>query len=932
MHAERDYLNKYVFPRVHEYCDARKIEFYPIDLRWGIQEKDSRNGLVMSACLEQIDDSRPFFIGILGSRYGWIPTQQEVDKMRASVGKQKPWLAEKIKEHASITEIEMEYGVLQNSRIAHACFLMRDSSVPVPEDFKEPAGSLEEAKLKELKKKIRNQGKHSVYSYDSLARFGDIVYDNLMQMIECEFPSNSKDKEEALISRHEYVLNRRADSLCNLPTVTQNCMQWIESGKQYLLVKGESGYGTSTSLAIMVNHLRQKYVSKIIYYDFEEENMNGKIIDKFLQFMNRKCNELDPEKWSLIALDNCSTLSLTDSRQLIAWMSSLPAATHVAIAAAIGSPVEIISSFYLQMPIITIHGLEEDNRREFIRNYLRKYGKDISASQIETIVKDPKSTDPTYLTCILKDLVNFGSFENLDSHLEKLIKGSEFNDTFTIESGIVAAREDLSKVECYDDFGKAMVLVAQMNRTGISERDICTIADIPSGKWAVIRPYVMKWCKGNKSKLVLIKTAWEQSIKLLWPTPWQSKVGIEAIEWYLANRKILAAANAAMSIWSYIWHLPIDNAIGEEGYKTFKRKMFDLACSPDVVLGLDQQRLIWLMRHLLINHDIDTPSGCFGRSMNELSHEEKVEYYTRMVQVMQNLNSGPDEEFCQRQLADLARQKGLEGKAICYEALGYLAIGKAKKAIEILKPLIINERPAFSLFRPKKTYTIQERIISIMAIAISCKASVLSGDNKAALAMAKEMIAKADEIIDLTSDDEDAPAIIRTVFEATIDYMSLACHTENHNAAFEVYDFLSEYRQMFWELLNPEYCAKFVHCCSIVFLFCSRIKEEKTKYYEHSYNESYNTEKLAWLAGKEYMQNQAAIIGDYIYFKVNGKYKKSNRQIYVNSYNPPMNYTRTLQHNPLKKFDWNTVDAEVRKYILTERDFYRKLIHEMQPD
>ena len=110
MNEERDYLNRFVFPRIYEYCNERMIEFYPIDLRWGIQEKDSKNGLVLSACLEQIDESRPFFIGILGTRYGWIPTQKEIDMMRSSLDRQKPWLVEKVNEASSITEIEMEYG------------------------------------------------------------------------------------------------------------------------------------------------------------------------------------------------------------------------------------------------------------------------------------------------------------------------------------------------------------------------------------------------------------------------------------------------------------------------------------------------------------------------------------------------------------------------------------------------------------------------------------------------------------------------------------------------------------------------------------------------------------------------------------------------------------------------------------------------------
>ena len=98
MHKERDYLNTYIFPRIHEYCKERFIEFYPVDLRWGITEQDSKNGLVMTACLEEIDDSRPFFIGILGSRYGWMPTDKDVKTLRISVENRKSWVKSKIEE------------------------------------------------------------------------------------------------------------------------------------------------------------------------------------------------------------------------------------------------------------------------------------------------------------------------------------------------------------------------------------------------------------------------------------------------------------------------------------------------------------------------------------------------------------------------------------------------------------------------------------------------------------------------------------------------------------------------------------------------------------------------------------------------------------------------------------------------------------------
>ena len=41
-----------------------------VDLRCGIAEKDSRQGKVIPICLGVIGRCRPYFVGMLGERYG----------------------------------------------------------------------------------------------------------------------------------------------------------------------------------------------------------------------------------------------------------------------------------------------------------------------------------------------------------------------------------------------------------------------------------------------------------------------------------------------------------------------------------------------------------------------------------------------------------------------------------------------------------------------------------------------------------------------------------------------------------------------------------------------------------------------------------------------------------------------------------------------
>ena len=124
MQAERDELVLKIFPQLRRLCEERGVTWGEIDLRWGITEEQSQRGEVLPICLEEIRRCRPYFIGLLGERYGWIP-----EAIPAEVLEHEPW----IREHAdgadkkSVTELEILHGVLNNPEMAdHAFFYFRD--------------------------------------------------------------------------------------------------------------------------------------------------------------------------------------------------------------------------------------------------------------------------------------------------------------------------------------------------------------------------------------------------------------------------------------------------------------------------------------------------------------------------------------------------------------------------------------------------------------------------------------------------------------------------------------------------------------------------------------------------------------------------------------------------------------------------------------
>lgn len=49
-------------------CNKLRVHIIPVDLRWGVTEEDTQQALEI--CLAEIDNCRPFFVGLLGRRYG----------------------------------------------------------------------------------------------------------------------------------------------------------------------------------------------------------------------------------------------------------------------------------------------------------------------------------------------------------------------------------------------------------------------------------------------------------------------------------------------------------------------------------------------------------------------------------------------------------------------------------------------------------------------------------------------------------------------------------------------------------------------------------------------------------------------------------------------------------------------------------------------
>ena len=158
---ERMHLINHVFPVLREYGKMRGINVTMLDLRWGITPTEKENGKVLETCLDEIKNSRPFFIGILGNRYGWCPKEDQFT-CNKTLAKKYPWIKADVQKRLSCTEIEIQYGVLRNHEKMNAIFFYKENCK------RNPGG-----KVSRLIKQIANDKRYPLIPYTSIEKLGE---------------------------------------------------------------------------------------------------------------------------------------------------------------------------------------------------------------------------------------------------------------------------------------------------------------------------------------------------------------------------------------------------------------------------------------------------------------------------------------------------------------------------------------------------------------------------------------------------------------------------------------------------------------------------------------------------------------------------------------------------------------------------------------
>ncbi len=457
MAAERDELVKFVFPRVRKLCEERGVAFGEVDLRWGITDEQKAEGQVLPICLAEIERTRPYFIGLLGERYGWVPEQ-----IPAEVVEREGWLAGV--SGRSVTELEILHGVLNSPDMAgHALFYFRDPRYVDGLPEQERVGFVEAThegreKLIALKDRIRESGFPVREDYPDPRRLAEWVLADLTVLVNVLFPEGSAP---SLLERERAAHEAFAASRTGVYVGRQSYMDVLDahaagSGGLPLLVVGESGSGKSALLANWAQSHQQQHPDTVVVSHFVGASagsvgwqaMVRRLIgelaarfgfeveiptepDRLRQAFAEMLARVDAAGGAVVVVDAVNQLEDREGALELLWLPVvLPPRVRVIVSTLPGKALQ--AGVGRGWPQLGVEPLVPAERRLLIVGLLAQYTKTLSPDLVGRIAAAPQTASPLFLRVLLEELRVFGSHEQLPDRIDHYLGAADAAGLFEL--------------------------------------------------------------------------------------------------------------------------------------------------------------------------------------------------------------------------------------------------------------------------------------------------------------------------------------------------------------------------------------------------------------------------------------------------------------------------------------------------------------------
>ena len=503
---ERDLLVRKVFPTLRARLQSRFVDLVDVDLRWGITEEEAEHGEVLPICLAEIDRARPYFIGFLGERYGWVPPR---DAYPSHVLESQTWLEEH-RGGKSVTELEILHGVLNNPHMeGRALFYFRSFEYSSSKGGDYISSSPDdETRQSTLKQTIRQSGFPVYEDYKSPEHLAELLEKDLWEILDREFPAS--DIPDAFVRenlQHEaYALPRQRLYIGGDKYLTA-LDKALSEGKQSILVDGPSGGGKSALLANWLKSVPERYSNMEVHAHYLGATANATdpvfMVRRLIECIKRKTESTedlasDPDElldslptWLANASSWCELRdkkflfvidalnSLSDRRDLRWFPRMLPKHIHLVISTLPGEVNDALQE-RANWSHVTVMPLDATTAELVFTSYLSLFNKTLPNELVEQVMAHKLSANPLFLLTLAEELRLFGEHEQLSNRLDHYLTSITVDDLF---------ERVLERIE--QDYGADMlreILTALWAaRSGLREEEILGYSGLKPMHWAYIR-------------------------------------------------------------------------------------------------------------------------------------------------------------------------------------------------------------------------------------------------------------------------------------------------------------------------------------------------------------------------------------------------------------------------------------------------------------
>ena len=542
MQAERDWLVKRVFPALRQRLESHRIYLVDIDLRWGlalsdVTEANLRFARITELCLGHINPGQPFFLCLLGGRYGTVAET-------AAIPPDSPVAWARDCHDCSITELEILHGVLNVPESKdHAYFYFRDPAVlnTIPESqlpaYKDVDSQLQQ-RGENLKARLSDPAKgYHVSSYSArwdpdaydpaskshgrisgLDTFGKKVLEDLWTGIRREHhlpdigasqstdhmvPTDFEKLEEERDLHQRFIENRTRFYIGRHQLQDDLERFTLEGSERACLVTGPPGSGKSAALSKLAVTWQARYPDDIVIAHFigaspRSTSLRGMLshlcgglkqalgLDDVIKQNQRELFgqlldflwQVPEDRRVLIVIDALDQLDETDNSHSLEWLPQhLPPSIRLFVSCIDdtgGTEGTVLPAMRRRAPFeIRVDLLSDMERIGIVRQIPSVAAKTLEEHQMRLLLENEATRNPLYLLIALEELRGVGSIKELDVRIADL---PSTGDTLTSIFQQVIRRlcGDFSPQTVRD----ILTLIA-CSRNGLSEREMLDILEGP---------------------------------------------------------------------------------------------------------------------------------------------------------------------------------------------------------------------------------------------------------------------------------------------------------------------------------------------------------------------------------------------------------------------------------------------------------------------